>query len=442
MPSAQGASADEQAAREVGSVVNFPMRDVHVDMNIRRNIGSEEDMRALAESMKEIGLLHPVVIHRDGTLLVGSRRYLAARRLGWETIRALVWEDLTDLQRVRLQLMENVARKGLEQDERLAAMALLDEELRLRLEAEKAERNRRWEEEAKKRREEEAKKRAIGGTGDGGDNDQQSQKKGGERSPGLGGRGKTERKPGSKRDRASRSGVDPQTAANRATEAAMLRRFPLLTGRERVWTQGRLIDLSRFLKRHPDLDRDVVAALVSEHRESPVALTEALGDLIASRVGRKPDATSGAYADEAPKYPFMRTWANDERVEGESLLGAIDAKYTATASDLVDQPGTPPEYALRMLRVMLELDDAKWKKLIALWTSDNEYYRGCARSLAIGHDGIPDPHLRMVNEAIALLKKVWSGLEGDDMRKRDTQEQIKSLSDFAKRVDRRADVGW
>lgn len=91
-------------------------------------------------------------MERDGTLVVGRRRWLAAQRLKWATIPARMWEDLTPLERAKAQLVENAVRLNLTQEERVAAQALLDEELRLRLEAERKERERQWEEEARRRR--------------------------------------------------------------------------------------------------------------------------------------------------------------------------------------------------------------------------------------------------------------------------------------------------
>jgi ParB family transcriptional regulator, chromosome partitioning protein len=44
------------------------------------------DLAGLAASLAELGLLHPVVIRPDGTLIAGERRLRAAKQLGWPTI--------------------------------------------------------------------------------------------------------------------------------------------------------------------------------------------------------------------------------------------------------------------------------------------------------------------------------------------------------------------
>ena len=46
----------------------------------RREMG---DVAGLAASMAELGLLHPIVIRPDGTLIAGERRLRAAQALGW-----------------------------------------------------------------------------------------------------------------------------------------------------------------------------------------------------------------------------------------------------------------------------------------------------------------------------------------------------------------------
>ena len=45
----------------------------------RRDLG---DIASLAANVAELGLLHPIVIRPDGTLIAGERRLAAARQLG------------------------------------------------------------------------------------------------------------------------------------------------------------------------------------------------------------------------------------------------------------------------------------------------------------------------------------------------------------------------
>ena len=68
------------------------------------------DLRALAESIEEVGLLHPVVVTPEGRLIAGQRRLEACRLLGWSDIPVTV----VDLyQAARGEAHENFVRKDL-----------------------------------------------------------------------------------------------------------------------------------------------------------------------------------------------------------------------------------------------------------------------------------------------------------------------------------------
>jgi len=99
-----------------GTVANLPIKDVFVsDMNVRKS-EIEQDIDFLAENIGKYGLLQPViVIPRDGKyeIIVGQRRYLAIKRLGWDTIPATIMGKLDEVQKTIISLSENVHRKEL-----------------------------------------------------------------------------------------------------------------------------------------------------------------------------------------------------------------------------------------------------------------------------------------------------------------------------------------
>ncbi len=71
---------------------NFPARkisDIRVGKRHRKDLG---DIEGLAASIREIGLLHPIVITADGTLLAGQRRLEAHKLLGRTEIPVRIWE--------------------------------------------------------------------------------------------------------------------------------------------------------------------------------------------------------------------------------------------------------------------------------------------------------------------------------------------------------------
>jgi len=93
----------------------------------------EEGLSELAESIREVGLLQPVLVRPadDGfELIAGERRWRAARRLGMQTIPSLVrhTDDATTLEQA---VVENVHRAGLNPLEEAAAYQQLIEDFGL-----------------------------------------------------------------------------------------------------------------------------------------------------------------------------------------------------------------------------------------------------------------------------------------------------------------------
>lgn len=56
------------------------INSIKIGKRFRKDLG---DIDALARSINEIGLLHPIVITPDGELLAGQRRLEACKKLGW-----------------------------------------------------------------------------------------------------------------------------------------------------------------------------------------------------------------------------------------------------------------------------------------------------------------------------------------------------------------------
>lgn len=91
---------------------------------VRKEMG---DIHSLAASIKRHGLLHPVVVKTDRTLVAGHRRVEAARRLGWEEI-AVTVVDVEDL--LSAERDENQERKDFTPTEAVAIGRLIEEQER------------------------------------------------------------------------------------------------------------------------------------------------------------------------------------------------------------------------------------------------------------------------------------------------------------------------
>lgn len=96
-----------------------------------RSVFDEDAMAELVHSIKEIGLLQPIVVRRAGTdayeLVMGERRWRASQEAGRTTIPAIVREtDDTDM--LRDALLENLHRSQLNPLEEASAYAQLLED--------------------------------------------------------------------------------------------------------------------------------------------------------------------------------------------------------------------------------------------------------------------------------------------------------------------------
>jgi len=89
------------------STAKLPIGQIEIGFRYRKDLG---DLRSLAESISEMGLLHPVVVTPEGRLIAGQRRLAACRLLGWEEVPITV----VDLyQAAQGEAHENFVRKDL-----------------------------------------------------------------------------------------------------------------------------------------------------------------------------------------------------------------------------------------------------------------------------------------------------------------------------------------
>jgi ParB family chromosome partitioning protein len=122
-----------------GEHAGAELRELHVDLvapnpDQPRKRFDEEALQALADSVKERGVVQPVLVRpRPGgtyELVAGERRWRAARLAGLETLPALV-QERDDARSLEDALIENMAREDLNPIEAARAVAGLVEELGL-----------------------------------------------------------------------------------------------------------------------------------------------------------------------------------------------------------------------------------------------------------------------------------------------------------------------
>lgn len=88
----------------------IPIESINIGERDREELG---DIEALAASIDAVGLLHPVVVTADYTLVAGDRRLAAAQQLGWAEVPVTVVDLTTVADVLRAEADENTCRKGL-----------------------------------------------------------------------------------------------------------------------------------------------------------------------------------------------------------------------------------------------------------------------------------------------------------------------------------------
>lgn len=96
-------------------IVNLKLADIVPQEDQPRSVFDEDTIDELAASIKEHGVLQPIIVRPiDGkyVIVAGERRYRAAKKLGLETIPAVI-RELTDGEAASVALVENIQREDL-----------------------------------------------------------------------------------------------------------------------------------------------------------------------------------------------------------------------------------------------------------------------------------------------------------------------------------------
>ena len=118
---------------ESGSVNEIDMEDIIVNDNQPRKEFKEEALDALTDSVKQYGVLQPILVCPDDDgykIIAGERRYRAAKAAGLESIPAVV-RSISEEESMELALIENLQREDLNPIEEAAAYKTLMEEFEL-----------------------------------------------------------------------------------------------------------------------------------------------------------------------------------------------------------------------------------------------------------------------------------------------------------------------
>lgn len=130
-------SVDGILETQKDSVVELKINDISPNSDQPRKQFKEEALQELADSIKENGVIQPIIVSKRGTgyrIVAGERRWRASRLAGLKVIPAIV-RDLTDQQTMEQALIENIQRQDLNPLEEAFAMDNLMKEHGLTQEA-------------------------------------------------------------------------------------------------------------------------------------------------------------------------------------------------------------------------------------------------------------------------------------------------------------------
>lgn len=111
----------------------LPIHEIHPNPLQPRKFFNDEKLDELVESIKEHGIVQPVIVSRRNggfQLVVGERRWRAAQKAGLHEIPAIV-REYTPLQQMEVALVENIQREDLNPIEEASAYRFLMKEFGL-----------------------------------------------------------------------------------------------------------------------------------------------------------------------------------------------------------------------------------------------------------------------------------------------------------------------
>ena len=109
-------TTEEAIVQDIRSLRHVPIDLLHPNPNNPRKHFAEEELESLAKSLKDKGLLQPLVVRprNDGSfeIVAGERRWRASQRAGLHELPVLI-RELGDRETLEIALIENVQRSDL-----------------------------------------------------------------------------------------------------------------------------------------------------------------------------------------------------------------------------------------------------------------------------------------------------------------------------------------
>ena len=124
----------EEKVKEEGSVLIVKMTQIEPNRSQPRKQFDEDALLELSESIKQFGVLQPLLVQKKGDyyeIIAGERRWRASKLAGLKEVTVIV-KDFSEQETVEISLIENIQRENLNPIEEAAAYKRLMEEFHLK----------------------------------------------------------------------------------------------------------------------------------------------------------------------------------------------------------------------------------------------------------------------------------------------------------------------
>ena len=118
-----------EEAKEKSDIVEIPLVEIRSNPYQPRKEFDEESLKEFAESIKEHGVIQPIIVKKSikgYELVAGERRTRAAKMAGKDTIPAII-RDFNDDEMMEIALVENIQRENLNPIEEAEALSKIIE---------------------------------------------------------------------------------------------------------------------------------------------------------------------------------------------------------------------------------------------------------------------------------------------------------------------------
>ena len=124
---------DKNSSSAINEVVDVNISDITIGKRIR-STRSENELSSLMESIKNEGLLQPIIIDQNNKLIGGYRRLQCCEKLGYVTIKAQKIKTKNETHRKVLELSENMVREDFSFSDKMRFADDIEPEIKKRAE--------------------------------------------------------------------------------------------------------------------------------------------------------------------------------------------------------------------------------------------------------------------------------------------------------------------